>query len=84
MGTMASQISIVYPTVYSRVDQQKHESSKSLAFVREIRRWPVNSSHKWPVTRKMFPFEDIMMINRMAEFRPSVQLTISLNPGRWQ
>ena len=22
---------------------------------------PVNSSHKWPVTRKMFPFDDVIM-----------------------
>ena len=26
-------------------------------------RGPVNSPHKWPVTRKMFPFDDIIMIN---------------------
>ena len=30
----------------------------SLAFVRRIHRWPVNSPHKGPVTRKMFPFDD--------------------------
>ena len=24
-------------------------------------RWPVNSPHKWPVTRKMFPFDDVIM-----------------------
>ena len=23
--------------------------------------WPVNSPHKWPVTRKMFPFDDVIM-----------------------
>ena len=23
---------------------------------------PVNSPHKWPVTRKMFPFDDVIMI----------------------
>ena len=34
----------------------------SLAFVRAIHRWPVNSRHKWPVTRKMFPFDDAIMI----------------------
>ena len=27
----------------------------------EIHRWPVNSPHKWPVTRKMFPFDDVIM-----------------------
>ena len=33
----------------------KNQSSASLAFVRGIRRWPVNSSNKGPVTRKMYP-----------------------------
>ena len=54
MGTMASQITsltIVYSTVYSDADQRKHQSSASLAFVRGIHRGPVNSPHKWPVTR---------------------------------
>ena len=38
------------------------QSSASLAFVRGIHRWPVNSPHKWPVTRKMLPFDDAIMI----------------------
>ena len=57
MDTMAFQITspaIVYSTVYSDVDQRKHQSSASLAFARGIHRRPVNSPHKWPVTRKMF------------------------------
>ena len=65
MGEIASQITssaIVYSTVYSDADQRKHQSSASLAFVREIHRGPVNSLHKWPVTRKMFPFEDVIMV----------------------
>ena len=64
MGTMASLITsltIVYSTVYSGADQRKHQSSASLAFVWEIHRWPMNSPHKWPVTRKMFPFDDVIM-----------------------
>ena len=64
MGAIASQITsltIVYPTVYSDADQRKHQSSASLAFVRGIHRRPVNSPHKWPVTRKMFPFDDVIM-----------------------
>ena len=40
---------------------RKHQSSASLAFVRWIRGRPVNSPHKWPVTRKMFPFDDVIM-----------------------
>ena len=41
--------------------QIKHQSSVSLAFVQEIHWWPVNSPHKRPVTRKMFPFDDVIM-----------------------
>ena len=63
MGAMASQITsltIVYSTAYSDADQRK-KSSSSLTFVRGIHRGPVNSPHKWPVTRKMFPFHDVIM-----------------------
>ena len=66
MGTIASKITslaIVYSIVYSSADQRKHQSSASLAFVRGIHRGPVNSPHKWPVTRKMFPFDDVIMSN---------------------
>ena len=48
------------------IDQRKHLSSTSLAFVRGIHQWPVNSPHKWPVTRKMFPFDDVIMSNFCA------------------
>ena len=64
MTSMASEVTsltIVYSTVYSDADQRKHQSSASLAFVRGIHRSPVNSPHKWPVTRKMFPFDDVIM-----------------------
>ena len=64
MGAIASQITslaIVYSAFYSDADQIKHQSSASLAFVRGIHRGPVNSPHKWPVTRKMFPFDDVTM-----------------------
>ena len=64
MGTIASQITsltIVYSTVYSDADQRKHQSSASLACVRGNHLRPVNFPHKWPVTRKMFPFDDVIM-----------------------
>ena len=64
MGVVASQITnltIVYSTVYSDADQRKHQSPASLAFVWGIQRAPANSPHKWPVTRKMFPFDDVIM-----------------------
>ena len=46
MSAMASQISGVWSVCSS---------------VRGIHRWPVNSLHKGPVTRKMFPFDDVIM-----------------------
>ena len=64
MGEMVPQITslpIVYSTVYSSADQRKHHSSASPDFVWGIDRSPVNSPYKWPVTRKMFPFDDVMM-----------------------
>ena len=64
MTTIASQITsltIVYSIVYSGADQNKHQSSASLVFVCRIHRGSVNCPHKWPVTRKMFPFDDVIM-----------------------
>ena len=60
-NTQITSLTTVYSSVYSDADQRKHQSSASLAFVREIHRGPVNSPHKWPVTRKMFPFDDVIM-----------------------
>ena len=54
-------LTIVYSSVYSGADQRKHQSSASLAFVREIHWRPVIYPHKGPVTRKMFPFDAVIM-----------------------
>ena len=65
MSVMSSQITgvwIVYSTVCLGVDERKHKSSASLVFVIEIHRWPVNSPHKGPVTQKMLPFDDVIMV----------------------
>ena len=78
MGAMASQITsltIVYSTVYSGADQSKHQSSPSLAFVWGIPRGPGNSPHKWPVMRKLFPFDDVIM--------EKTNLTITKKPIGW-
>ena len=67
MSTVSSQITslaIVYSTIYSDADQIIHQSSASLAFLRGT--GPVNSPHKWPVTRIMFPFDDVIMITPLA------------------
>ena len=64
MSAMMSQITsltVVYSTVYSGTNERKHQSSASLAFVQGIHWWPVNSPLKWPVTRKMCPFDDVIM-----------------------
>ena len=83
MDAMASQITsltIVYSTVYPGTDQIKRQSSASLAFVRRIHRGPVNSTHKWPVTRKMFPFDDVIMnIAHANTFRRSQPITDALS-----
>ena len=46
---------------FSGADQSKRQSSASLAFVWGIHRWSVNSLRKGPVTRKIFPFDDVIM-----------------------
>ena len=64
MGAMASQIislPIVNPSVNSGADQRKTSKLRFACFVRGINRGPVNSPHKWPVTRKMFAFDYVIM-----------------------
>ena len=85
MSAMASQSTsptIVYSADYSGADQRKHLSPALLAFVRGIHRWPVNYPHKEPVTRKMFPFDDVVMIQYFAlcwRKRPVILMTASEN-----
>ena len=85
MGAIASQITslaIVYSTVYSDADQRKHQSSASLPFVRGIHRGPMNSPYKWPVMRKMFPFDDVIM-----DLHYSILMlidSIANSPVEWQ
>ena len=54
MASQTTSLTIAYSTVYSGVNQRTHQSSASRAFMRGIHRWPVNSPHKGPVTRKCF------------------------------
>ena len=70
MASLITSLSAVYSTVASDADQRKYQSSALLAFVRGIHRWPVNSPHKGPVTRKMFPFDDVIM--RRSRGRPLI------------
>ena len=52
---------------YSGADQRKHQSSASLVFLRGIHRSPVNSPHKGPVMRKMFPFDDVIIYTKQCK-----------------
>ena len=90
MSVMASQIasvSIVCPTVCTGANQRKHQSFVSLVFVRGIHRWPVDSPYKRPVTRKMFPFDDVIMWTAYPagnhSFRWWLITCLSLNQYRW-
>ena len=70
-GAAVSQITsftIVYSIVYSGADQRRHQSFASLDFVLGIHWWPLNSPHKWPVTRKIFPFDDVIMITSGVKY----------------
>ena len=60
-------------------DQRKQQSFASLAFVQGIHRWPVNSPHKWPVRRKMFPFGDVIM--RCASLHSMITRTTHIDVG---
>ena len=70
---MASQITSL-TIVHSTVQQ----SSASLAFVRGIHWSPVNSPHNGPVTRKMFPFDDVIMI--LSNIRTVIRYLYNKHP----
>ena len=40
--------------------------------MRGIHQRPVNSPHKWPVTRKMFPFDDVIMMFKRIIYKKFV------------
>ena len=66
MGAIASQITsltIIYSTIYSDADKKNKTSKLRVTGLCAggIHRGPVNSPQKWPVTRKMFPFDGVNM-----------------------
>ena len=79
MASKITSITIVYSTVYSGADQRKHQSSASLAFVRGIHRRPVIFSHKGPVARKVFPFDDVIVHIMAADTLTPCVVTSSAN-----
>ena len=70
---------IVYSTVHSGAFRRKHQSSASLAFVRGNQRRPVNSPLKGPVTRKMFPSDDVIMGVIFCQMAGSISLVRKLD-----
>ena len=52
----------------SGADQIKHQSSASLAFVRQF------TGDKWSATLKMFPFDDVIMVT--MNFRPCYDIAV--------
>ena len=66
MTTIASQITslaVVYSTVYSDADKKKPSKLHVTGLCVGNSPWPVNSPHKGPVTRKMFPIDDVIMFH---------------------
>ena len=81
MSTIASQItgvSIIYSTICWGADKKNHQSSASLAFVRGIHRWSVNSPHKGPGTRKMFSFDDVIIYWCVANWLFIRQMSVNI------
>ena len=89
MGAISSQITsltIVYPTDYSGAYQSKN--------IKVPRHWPlcgeftVNSPHKWPVTRKISPFDDVIMCvfgcrTNLVKWSALIITVIELLSGLW-
>ena len=69
-------VSSVCSIVYSGADQRKHQSLASLAFVSIIQQWPVDSPQKGPVTPKMLPFDDVIVITKTQWFRCRYELIV--------
>ena len=62
-------------------DHRKDQSYASLALVWGIHRWPANSPHKGPVTRKMFPFDETILqleLHVLVAFKYA-QITLKAN-----
>ena len=89
MSAMASQITgipSVCSILCSGADQRKHQSSASLVFGRGIHRWTVDSPHKGAVTRKMFLFDDVIMIlsTHKRHIHLSLRMCCRASFARWK
>ena len=60
-----------HDSLLNRVFRRRSKKTSKLrviGFVGGTRRWSVNSPHKGPVTRKMFPFDEVIMISPVFLF----------------
>ena len=80
---LKSPASRLFTQPFIQADRRKHQRSASLAFVRWIHRSPVNSPHKWPVTRRMFPFYDVITKNQMDLYVNSFSATRLTPCNHW-
>ena len=58
---LKSPVSRLFTQPFIQAQIKENIKAASLAFVRGVHRWPVNSLHKGPVTCKMFSFDDVLM-----------------------
>ena len=80
MASQITSVSILSSSVCSGADVRKHQSSVSLAFVMGIHRWPVNYPHTGPVTRKMVPFADVIMVPYLFTLTTTWLLSSGIKP----
>ena len=67
---------------YPHLPGASEHYSDIIAFVRGINQWPVNSLQKGPVTRKIFPFDDVIMVREFdAQHVSTRKMSFSYAPN---
>ena len=61
MAFQITGVSVACSIICLGADQRKHQRSASLAFVRGIYRWPMDSPHQGLITRIKSPFDNVFM-----------------------
>ena len=90
MGAMASKIT-TRDSLLNRIFRRRSKKAwkhRVTGLCGGIHRWPVNSTHTWPVTRKMLPFDDVIMISvdDIIQWTLSREVIcqLSSSPHSWQ
>ena len=71
---LKSPASPLFTQPFIQVQIKKASKLRSLVFARGIHWWPVNSPHKWPVTPKMLPFDDVIMYQSVVNVNHNFHL----------